>query len=33
MEQFIYFYAPFLVVIISIIFCFWFVLQNDTFDE
>ncbi|WP_407647291.1 cytochrome bd oxidase small subunit CydS [Gracilibacillus oryzae] len=33
MKEFIYFYAPFLVVIISVIFCFWFVSRNNTYDE
>ncbi|WP_425431949.1 cytochrome bd oxidase small subunit CydS [Gracilibacillus ureilyticus] len=33
MEQFIHFYAPFLIVIIAIIFCFWFVQQNDSYNK
>ncbi|WP_407927791.1 cytochrome bd oxidase small subunit CydS [Gracilibacillus suaedae] len=28
MNEFLYFYAPFIILIISIIFTFWFVAKN-----
>ncbi|WP_413775139.1 cytochrome bd oxidase small subunit CydS [Gracilibacillus pellucidus] len=33
MDEFIYFYAPFIVLIISIMFTFWFVTKDTKIDQ